>query len=66
MKLFLVAIGLVMILEGVPYFLSPKSAKEITMMIQEMEDKTLRIIGFVLMMIGLGIVALTRLWLYPQ
>ncbi len=66
MKTLLTVIGLVMILEGVPYFTMPAKVKEVALMITETDSTALRFIGFALMAGGLLMVAAIRLWLYPE
>ena len=56
MKLFFCLIGLVLIVEGLPYFAFPDKMKNWMKLIQEIPDTHLRIIGFVAMCIGLVIV----------
>lgn len=56
MKFFLCVIGMVMVVEGLPYFASPGKMKEMVMMLAQLPDDTLRRFGGVLMLIGLGIV----------
>ncbi len=53
MKLFLTVIGLMMIIEGIPYFAFPEKMKAVLKQIQEMEPGTLRIMGLMAMLIGL-------------
>jgi len=53
MKLFLCALGLVLILEGLPYFAFPEKMKEWMLMVQEIPDSRLRGMGFVAMALGL-------------
>ena len=53
MKLFLSAVGLVLILEGIPYFAFPEKMKEWMRMVQDIPDSRLRIMGFVSMGLGL-------------
>ncbi|VAX20325.1 hypothetical protein MNBD_NITROSPINAE01-124 [hydrothermal vent metagenome] len=53
-------IGVVMILEGIPYFTMPKKVKEMAEMILSAEPRTLRYIGFGLMIGGLVFVAFGR------
>ena len=60
MSLFLSALGLVMIFEGVPYFCAPSQVKIFAQKIEEVPDQVLRIIGFALMLAGLTIVYLGR------
>ena len=56
MKFFFCVMGMVMIVEGLPYFAFPSKMKEMVQMIIGLEDKSLRKFGFVLMLIGLMIV----------
>ena len=58
MSLFLSALGLMMIFEGVPYFCTPSQVKIFAQKIGEVPDQVLRIIGFALMLAGLTIVYL--------
>jgi uncharacterized protein YjeT (DUF2065 family) len=51
---------MVMIVEGLPYFASPSRMKAWIAKFAEMSDGTLRVTGFVLMMIGLVLVYLGR------
>ncbi len=56
MKLFLCVIGMVMIVEGMPYFVSPGKMKQVIQMIGTLDDSNLRKLGFALMVVGLCIV----------
>ena len=56
MNLVLVALGLMMVFEGIPLFCFPDQLKEIARKLPELENATLRSIGFVVMLIGLAIV----------
>lgn len=58
MGYFLSVIGMVMIVEGLPYFAAPSKMKEWIAKLAEMSDATLRTTGFVLMMIGLLVIYL--------
>ncbi|MBN1624894.1 MAG: DUF2065 domain-containing protein [Deltaproteobacteria bacterium] len=60
MKLFLCLIGLVLVVEGLPYFAFPERMKKWMLMIQETPDNQLRLIGFMSMCIGLIIVYFFR------
>ncbi|MDA3788966.1 MAG: DUF2065 domain-containing protein [Desulfobacula sp.] len=57
MKFFLCVIGMVMIVEGLPYFAFPDKMKEMVQMIIGLDDQRLRRFGFFLMLAGLGIVS---------
>lgn len=62
METLLIVIGVVMIIEGIPYFTMPDQVKNVAARIITMESKTLRLIGFSLMVGGLITVAIVRLW----
>ncbi len=56
MKFFLCVIGMVMIVEGLPYFAFPKRMKAMVRVILGLDDQQLRQFGFFLMLAGLGVV----------
>lgn len=56
MKFFFCVIGMVMIVEGLPYFAFPEKMKEMVQMITRLDNTNLRKFGFVLMAAGLCIV----------
>jgi uncharacterized protein YjeT (DUF2065 family) len=58
MEFFLCVIGMVMIIEGLPYFAFPEKIKGFVQKVSEMPEKSLRIFGLVLMVGGLGLVYL--------
>jgi len=49
-------LGMVMIVEGLPYFAFPDKMKRLVQMIIGLEDTQLRRFAFVLMLAGLGLV----------
>ena len=55
-KFFLSVIGMVMIIEGLPYFAFPEKMKAWILKVLELPEGTLRKFGLVLMVIGLGLV----------
>lgn len=55
MKFFMCVIGMVMIIEGLPYFAFPEKMKAWMLQIQAMSDGTLRRLGLVLMAVGLAL-----------
>lgn len=55
MKFFLSVIGMVMIIEGLPYFAVPAKMKTWLQQIQAVNNDTLRRMGLVLMAIGLAL-----------
>jgi uncharacterized protein len=60
MKYFLCVIGMVMFLEGLPYFGFPAKMKAMMRKVLEIPDETLRKFGLVLMVAGLAIVYIGR------
>lgn len=60
MKFFLCVIGMVMIIEGLPYFAFPEKMKTWIYMVLELPENTLRRFGFVLMLVGLFLVYVGR------
>jgi hypothetical protein len=60
MDTFLCVIGMVMIIEGTPYFASPEKLKQWLMELLEMPDNLLRGLGFCLMATGLFLVYLGK------
>ncbi len=55
-KFFLCVIGMVLVLEGLPYFAFPEKIKSLYMKIQEISDTNMRLLGFLAMVIGLLLV----------
>ena len=60
MNLILVALGLMMVVEGIPLFCFPDQLKELARKLPELENTTLRFIGLVLMLLGLAVVYLGK------
>jgi len=60
MEFFLCVFGMVMVIEGLPYFGFPQNMKALMRVVQEQDDTTLRIFGAVLIALGLLIVYLAR------
>jgi hypothetical protein len=58
MKFFFCVMGMVMIVEGLPYFISPHKMREMVMMILQMPEDALRRFGFFMMLAGLAVVYL--------
>ncbi len=56
MKFFLCVMGMVMIVEGLPYFAFPSRMKQMVQMITGLDDTSLRRFGFILMLAGLVVV----------
>ena len=60
MKFFLCVLGLVMIIEGLPYFAAPEKMKYWVQKVVATPDSSLRRLGLVLMVIGLFMVFVGR------
>ncbi len=60
MSFFLCVIGMVMIIEGIPYFAMPQKMKTWVVKVLEMPDNMLQRFGFVLMLVGLALVFLGK------
>ncbi|OQY53445.1 MAG: hypothetical protein B6245_22860 [Desulfobacteraceae bacterium 4572_88] len=60
MDFFLCVVGMVMIMEGVPYFAFPNTMKVFIEKVLEMSDSSLRRFGFMLMLFGLCLVYLGK------
>ncbi|MBA3037816.1 MAG: DUF2065 domain-containing protein [Desulfobacterium sp.] len=60
MKYFLCVIGMVMIIEGLPYFAFPEKMKRWIIKIFEMDDSALRWMGLFFMAIGFLLVFIGR------
>ena len=60
MTFILSVLGVVLIIEGLPYFAFPLKIKTWSTSIKEVPDKSLRVIGFLAMMTGLLLVYLGK------
>lgn len=58
MKFFFCVMGMVMIVEGLPYFISPNKMRQMVTMILQMPEGTLRRFGFFMMLAGLVVIYL--------
>ncbi len=56
MKFFLCVVGMVLIIEGLPYFGFPDKMKTMMEKLREIPDGSLRVFGFALMLLGLFLV----------
>ena len=59
MRYFLSVLSMVLILEGIPYFMFPRKFKELIRIILEIDESYLRISGLTVMIIGLILLYLT-------
>ncbi len=60
MKLFLSVLGLVMVIEGLPYFAFPEKMKDFLKQLEEMPAERLRLIGLASTLAGLLLCYLTQ------
>ena len=60
MAYFLSVVGLVLVIEGLPYFAFPARVKEWALTLQEIPERPLRVMGLVSMLAGLLLVYISR------
>lgn len=60
MEFFLCVIGMVLVVEGLPYFGFPEKMKELMIFVQQQDVSTLRAMGAILLMVGLLLLLLAR------
>ncbi len=60
MSFFLSVVGMVLIVEGIPYFCFPSSVKALAQKLMELDEKSLRSMGFFLALSGLIIIYIGR------
>ena len=65
LAIFICAVGLMMIFEGIPYFCFPTQLKEYAAKLTELPNGTLRTIGFIIMIIGLGVAYIGKTMFTP-
>ncbi len=60
MEYFLCVLGMVFIIEGLPYFAFPEKVKSYIMKLQEMPDSVLRVLGLSAIVTGLILIYFGR------
>lgn len=60
MELLLTVLGLLLVLEGIPWFLSPRRVKILLLALIGVGDRPLRLIGLICMLLGVWLVYLGR------
>ena len=60
MRYFLSVLGLVLIIEGLPYFAFPDKFKKMIIRLPEVPDNVLRLFGIIAMGIGLVFIYISR------
>ncbi|MBU0993518.1 MAG: DUF2065 domain-containing protein [Proteobacteria bacterium] len=61
MKFFICVVGMVMIIEGLPYFAFPEKMKAWIEKVVDMPDESLRRFGLFMMVVGLSLVYYARI-----
>ena len=56
LKPLVIVLGVVLIVEGIPWFLSPRGTKRMLSELSQMNDRSLRGIGLIFMLAGLLLV----------
>ena len=59
-KIFLTALGLALILEGLPYFLAAEKMPEVLRALSERKPRELRVLGMTAMLAGLLLIFVLR------
>ncbi len=59
-KTLVIVLGVVLIVEGLPWFMSPRGTKRMLGELFQMNDRTLRSVGLGLMLTGLFLVYLAK------
>lgn len=62
LELLVVVLGVVLIIEGIPWFLSPRGTKRMLIELSRLNDNSLRGIGLVFMLAGLLLVYLVKMY----
>lgn len=62
-EFLILAIGLVLVVEGLAYALAPSLIRRMAEELPRLDDQTLRIFGVVALAIGTGLVYVARLWI---
>ncbi len=57
-----VVLSVVLIIEGIPWFLSPRGTKRMLIELSRMDDSFLRVIGLAFMLTGLLLVYLVKVY----
>lgn len=60
MSYFLSVLGLVLIIEGLPYFAFPEKFKKMIRKLPDVPDNVLRLFGFITMSVGLLCIYISR------
>ena len=60
MEYFICVLGMVFVIEGLPYFGFPDQMKRLMSVMQEQDDSTLRILGAAFMFLGAFLVFIAR------
>lgn len=60
MDFLIVVIGVVMVVEGIPWFLSPGGYKRLLLQVLPLREGVLRLLGLMLMLCGLLLVYLVK------
>jgi uncharacterized protein YjeT (DUF2065 family) len=60
MRYFLSVLGLVLVVEGLPYFAFPQKVKEFLSQITTLPENKLRVIGLIIIGVGLALLYVAR------
>lgn len=60
MSFIITVVGALLIIEGIPYFVFPKKVKDWAALLEEIPDRSLRVLGIVSMASGLALLYFVR------
>ena len=66
MDYFFTVLGMVLVIEGLPYFTFPDTMKEVMKKIPQLPSYRLRVFGIVLISLGLLLMYLTRYYFFES
>jgi hypothetical protein len=61
MEYVILALGIVFLIEGTPYFVFPSVFKKLVLLMSSIPETRLRIIGFFVMMVGLLLIYISHI-----
>jgi len=64
MSFILSVLGVLLIVEGIPYFAFPRKTRQWALLLGDIPDKTMRVVGLVAMIAGLVLVYAARSLLF--
>ncbi len=63
MVILFIVLGVILVLEGIPYFAFPAKVRDWALALQDVSNNSLRIVGFISMVVGLLVLFLVKIFL---